>query len=271
MMGAVIRDTLRESINRRMGLVLIVFAVLVPIILIGMIRIEHTADGKLEVAMKGFHSLPPEIFAQSTFMGLLGAASGFWVILGVFAAAPLLMSFLEKGRADLVISKGTPRWQIFLGRYIGVFALFAGTVFLMAVVPALYLWARTGVSIRQFLIALCISVFTFSTVLALMSVAAMGASHPALPIILAFVYSMFGPQLVQRKALFYQDIITWKWAQWLMDWLYRILPKTSELVVASRTYLDSGQLHSWWPIWSSALFVAGALALSCWMMHRKSF
>jgi ABC-type transport system involved in multi-copper enzyme maturation permease subunit len=251
--------------------VLIVFAMLVPIILIGLIRIEHTPGGKLEVAIKGMHSLPPETFAQSTFMGLLAAASGFWVFLGVFAAAPLLMSFLEKGRADLVISKGTPRWQIFLGHYIGVLALFAGTVFLMAVVPALYLWVRTGVSIRQFLVALCISVFTFSTVLALMSVAAMGASHPALPIILAFVYTMLGPLLVERKAAFYQDIITWKWAQWLLDWLYRILPKTSELAMASRKYLNAGVLDSWWPIWSSALFVVGALALSCWLMHRKSF
>jgi ABC-type transport system involved in multi-copper enzyme maturation permease subunit len=271
MMGAVIRDTLRESINRRMGLVLIVFALIVPMILIGMIRVQHTPAGKLEVAMLSFHTLPPEIFALSTFGGLLVTANGFWVILGVFATAPLLMSFLEKGRADLVVAKGIPRWQLFLGHYLGTFALFAGTVFVFAVVPALYLWARTGVSIKQFLIAISISVFTFSTVLAMMSVAAIATSHVALPIILAFVYSLFGPGLAQRKALFYQDIITWKWAQWLMDWVYRILPKTSELVSASQKYLNTGVLDSWWPIWSSALFVVGALALSCWLMHRKEF
>jgi ABC-type transport system involved in multi-copper enzyme maturation permease subunit len=271
MMGAVIRDTLRESINRRMGLVLIVFAAIVPMILIGLIRVQHAANGKLEVAMKGFHSLPPEVFALSTFGGLLVTANGFWVFLGVFASAPLLMTFLEKGRADLVISKGTPRWQLFLGHYIGTFVLFACSVFLLAAVPALYLWARTGVSIRQFLIAICISVFAFSTVLAMMSVAAMGSGSPALPIILAFVYSVFAPGLWHREAFFYQDIITWKWAQWLMDWLYRILPKTPELVAASQKYLNTGVLDSWWPIWSSALFVAGALALSCWLMHRKSF
>ena len=271
MMGAVIRDTLRESVNRRMGLVLIVFSALVPLILISLIRIEHAGGGKLEVAMKGFHSLPPEIFALSTFMGLLITANGFWVFLGIFAVAPLLMTFLEKGRADLVISKGTPRWQLFLGHYLGTYALFAGTVFLMAVVPALYLWARTGVSIRQFLIAVCISVFTFSTVLAMMSVAAMGSSHPALPIILAFVYTMFAPMLAQRKIVFYQDVITSKWGQWILDWVYRILPKTSELVMASRKYLNAGVVDSWWPIWSTALFVAGALAVACWMLHRKSF
>jgi hypothetical protein len=271
MMGAVIRDTLRESINRKVGLVLIVLAVIAPSILIGMIRVQHAANGKLEVVMLNFHSLPPEIFALSTFMGLLATANGFWVILAVFALAPLLMSFLEKGRADLVISKGTSRWQLFLGHYLGTYALFVGTVFLMAVVPALYLWARTGVSIKQFLVAICISAFTFSTVLAIMAVAAMGTSHVALPIILAFVYSLFAPGLWHRDAFYYQDIITWKWAQWLMDWIYRILPKTPELVAASQKYLNSGVLDSWWPIWSSALFVAGALALSCWLMHRKSF
>jgi len=271
MMGAVIRDTLRESINRRMGLVLIVFSLLVPIFLIGMIRIGPAADGKLEVTMKGFHSLPPEVFTLSTFMGLLDVANSFWVLMGVFAAAPLLMSFLEKGRADLVISKGTARWQLFLGHYIGTLVLYAGSVLLMALVPAVYLWARTGVSFRQFLVAICISVFAFSAMLALMSLAAMGASHPALPIILAFLYTMFAPQLAQRKAVYYEDVITSKWGQWLVDWLYRILPKTSELVMASRKYLNAGVVDSWWPFWSTALFVAGALALSCWLMHRKSF
>lgn len=270
-MGAVIRDTLRESYNRRIGLVLIAFSVIVPVILLSLIRIEHGPDGKLQVLMVGFHSLPPETFALSTFMGLLDAANSYWVILGIFAVAPLMMSFLEKGRADLVISKGTPRWQIFLGRFLGVFALFSGTVFLMAVVPALYLWARTGVSIRQYLIAVSISVFAFSTMMALMSVAAMGATHPSMPIYLAFVYTIFSPQLAQRKAIYYQDIITWKWGQWVVDWLYRILPKTSELALASRKYLIAGVLDSWWPIWSSALFVVGALALACWLMRRKSF
>jgi ABC-type transport system involved in multi-copper enzyme maturation permease subunit len=271
MIVAVIKDTLRESINRRMGLVLIVFAVIVPIILIGMIRVQHAANGKLEVAMLSFHTLPPEIFALSTFGGLLGNANGFWVILGVFAVAPLLMSFLEKGRADLLIAKGTPRWQLFLGHYLGAYALYVSTVFLLAVVPALYLWARTGVSIKQFLVAVCISMFTFSTVLAMMSVAAMVSSNVALPIILAFVYSLFAPGLWHREAFFYQDIITWKWLQWVLDWLYRILPKTPELVAASQKYLNAGVLDSWWPIWSSALFVVGALGLCCWLMHRKSF
>ena len=271
MIGAVIRDTLRESIFRKAGLVLLIFSLLVPIFLIGMIRVGHTADGKLELTMKDMHSLPPEVFALSTFMGLLDVANSFWVLMGVFAAAPLLMSFLEKGRADLVIAKGTPRWQLFMGHYIGALVLYAGSIFLMAGVPAVYLWARTGVSLRHFLVAACISVFAFSAMLALMSLAAMGASHSAMPIFLAFVYTMFGPLLAHRKATIYQDVITSKLGQWLVDWLYRILPKTSELVMASRKYLNAGVVDSWWPIWSTALFVAGALALSCWLMHRKSF
>jgi ABC-type transport system involved in multi-copper enzyme maturation permease subunit len=271
MMLAVIRDTIRESINRRMGVVLIVFAAVVPLILIGLIRVEHLPNGSVEVAMKGFHNLPAEIFATSTFGGLLEAASSFMVILGIFAMAPLQMSYMEKGRADLVISKGTPRWQFVIGRYLGALGLFAGSIFLMAVVPAFYLWVRTGVSPKHFLIALCISVFTFSTLLALMTFVAIEASHPALPIILAFVYTIFAGLLSARKLVFYQDVITRKWAQWLLDWVYRILPKTAELGQASRKYLAMGTLDSWWPIWSSALFVVGALALACWMMHRKSF
>lgn len=270
-MGAIIRDTILESIHRKMGLALILFSLLVPVILIGMIRLEHTPKGEVEVAMIGFHSLPPEVFALSTFMGLLDLLNSWWAILGVFAITPLLMSYMEKGRAELVIAKGTPRWKLCLGRYLGSVVLFATLVFFMAVVPAVYLWARTGVSIRQFLIASCLSAFTFGVLLSLISILAMGATHPAIPIIFAFVFNMFVPQLAQRKAVFYQDIITSQWGQWLLDWVYRILPKTSELVVASRKYLNAGVLDSWWPIWSSALFVVGALALSCWLLHKKSF
>jgi ABC-type transport system involved in multi-copper enzyme maturation permease subunit len=271
MMGAVIRDTLREAVGRKVGLVLLGFSVLVPIILIAMIRIEHIANGTTQVVMSGFHSLPAETFALSTFMGLLQVANSIWVVLGVFTLAPILMSYMEKGRADLLISKGTPRWQFLVGRFLGVFVLFASSVFLMAVVPATYLWARTGVSLRQYLIAVSISVFAFSTLLAVMTLAAVEASHFALPIILAFLYTNFASLLVQRKAIYYQDIITSKLGQWLVDWMYRILPKTTEIAQASSAYLNKGVLDSWWPFWSTALFVAGALALSCWLMHRKSF
>jgi ABC-type uncharacterized transport system permease subunit len=56
-----------------------------------------------------------------------------------------------------------------------------------------------------------------------------------------------------------------------MDWVYRILPKNHELLGLAVNYLHTGTIESWWAVWSSALFVAGALGLSAWLLHRKSF
>jgi hypothetical protein len=106
--------------------------------------------------------------------------------------------------------------------------------------------------------------------LALMALVAVKHGSPALPIMSAFLMLILSPGLGQRKALLY-NMITARWAQWLLDWVYRILPKHYELMELALKYVRGGTLDSWWPVWSSALFLGGCLGLAHWLFYRRSF
>jgi len=62
--------------------------------------------------------------------------------------------------------------------------------------------------------------------------------------------------------------------RWALLPIYTVFPKPGEFY-DTVTYLmtsdDTGDAHPWRPIWSSALFIAFILGLSCWYMHRAEF
>jgi hypothetical protein len=58
---------------------------------------------------------------------------------------------------------------------------------------------------------------------------------------------------------------------WSLDWMYRIMPKHSELHDAAMLYLKNQTWHEWWPVWSTALFIVAALALAIAQFQRKAF
>jgi hypothetical protein len=65
------------------------------------------------------------------------------------------------------------------------------------------------------------------------------------------------------------DVIKWPWAQAAITWAYRILPKQRELEEIGLKFIRMGQIDSWWPIWSSALFLVAALVASILILRRR--
>jgi hypothetical protein len=86
----------------------------------------------------------------------------------------------------------------------------------------------------------------------------------------AFLQAILSGVLYHRVQYFY-SVITWKWAQWLLDWCYRLLPKNSELIdIATSHYTPRNVWEGWWPVWSTAVFMAVACAWAYWRFQRKA-
>ena len=268
-MGTVFLHTLWESLHRRMGLVLLAISVLVPTGLLYLIRFQARDDGTVMAYLFSNRVGTAAEFVPSALSGLLQMTVGLWLFMGIFAIAPLLTTYLEKGWADLLLSKGVARWQVLLGRYGGGLALFATTLLILDGAPAIYFWARTGIAPGRFFLGVAMLGLSFASVLALMALTAMVQASPSILIIVGFMQVIVSSLLAQRESLY--ALMSAQWVQWLMDWVYRILPKNHELLGLAVNYLRTGTIESWWAVWSSALFVAGALGLSAWLLHRKSF
>lgn len=268
-MWTVIVQTLRESFLRRMGLVLLLISLLIPAALLWFYRFEPQPDGTVSIYV-GSRLLGNGVeAAQWTFEVLYQQSSGLWFFLGLFATAPLLTAYLDRGWAEMLFSKGLPRWELLLGRYLGALGLFALALILLDSIPALYLWLRAGVAPGRFFLAMAVLVFSFATVLALMTLVAVVQPTTALPVIAGFVQIIFSALLMNRDILLY-DIVRAGWARWCIDWIYRILPKNRELEQFTLAYLRTEKFPSWWPVWSSALFLVGALAVAIWLLRRRN-
>lgn len=269
-MGTIFYYTLREVLYRRMGVVLLVISVLTPSIFIyfWIVSFERLPNGQM-IIHGGRMDIPVATFVQGSLSGMLEFSNIFWMFIGIFAAAPLMTSFLEKGWVDLLLSKGVSRWQILLGRYISGVAVFALAMLLMNGSVALYAWARTGISPWRFLAALGITTFSFAVVLALMTLVGVSQPNTALLVMAGFVEVMFSRFLATREMLY--AVITRQWIKDSLDWSYRLLPKHAGLQKLAVDCFMNRSIESWYAAWSSGVFLVVMLALACWLLHRKSF
>jgi len=147
--------------------------------------------------------------------------------------------------------------------------VFAVTIFLMDAVPALYLLLRAHVPVKPYFLGLLLVLLGFLGTLALMALVAITQTNPAALIVIAFVQLTLSSVLAARAELY--RVISWKWVHPVLEWMWRILPKNSDLSRLATAFLAKGAIESWLPIWTTALFVVCALGLSVWCLSRKSF
>lgn len=269
-MGTILYYTLREVLYRRMGVVFLVISILMPSLFIyfWIVSFERLPNGQM-VIHGGRMDIPVATFVEGSLSGMLEFSNIFWIFIAIFAAAPLMTSFLEKGWVDLLLSKGMARWKILLGRYISGLAMFMLAMLLMNGSVALYAWARTGISPWRFFAALGITSFSFAVVLALMTLTGVSQPNAALLVMVGFVEVMFSRFLATREVLY--PVITRPWIKDFLDWSYRLMPKHSGLQKLAVDCFMHRSIESWYAAWSSGVFLVVMLALACWLLHRKSF
>lgn len=268
-MWAVVLHTVRESIHRRMGLALMTISIAVALIYLLFTGFSTGPDGAQIARMGRFTYEKPAELLRDTYQMLIQVNASLWIFLGIFAVAPSLATYLEKGWVDLTLAKGVSRWQMLAGRYLGSLAIYVLSIFLLAGIPALYFWMRTGIAPGRFLAALGILVFNFAVLLATIALVNVMIPNAGLAIMTGFVQVMITQFLGAREMLY--RVIEAQWARFTLDWMYRILPKHTEMTQTATRYFATGEIKDWWPLWSSAVFAACALALALWLMHRKSF
>lgn len=269
-MFATYLNSLQESMSRRVALVLLGVAILVAVAFNAVTHMRSGPGGATMIGVGTQPPMPPAIAVPSVLESELRATGTLWLLLAIFAAAPLLTATLEKGWLELVFSKGTPRWRIFLGRFLAGLTLYAATFALAAFPLAARLWWKTGIATWQIGVALLIQTFSFAALLAVAALVTLPQKGVALPIIAASGIWVLAPVLARRQETFYA-IFSSHLAREIVNWAYRILPKCSELEDLCVSFMQGGTVAWWWPVWSTGVFAFAMLALTVWLLQRKSF
>ena len=261
--------SVRESVNRRMALVLIGFAVLMAYLITRIIVIKPLPDGTSMLFMGRQMLGPSSLAVPAVLANIVKITGGLWLFLAIFASVPLLVSTLEKGWVELTLTKGVARWRVMLGAFMGGLTLYAATLSVASLPTAIYLWAKTGIGFQPLLVAILLETFAFSSLLAIAALTTLTQTGAALPIIFAVVIDFLSPLLMNREHTFYL-LISSNFGRGIIEWIYRILPKNMEIVTASENYIQFHKIGLAWPFWTTGVFVAAIMGLTIYLLHRKS-
>jgi ABC-type transport system involved in multi-copper enzyme maturation permease subunit len=200
----------------------------------------------------------------------LVGASAIWILVTIFAAAPLFASTLEKGWLELIFSKGTPRWQIFLGRFLAGTTMYMVTFAIANFPLAIRLWWTVGIPTWRITIACLLETLALVSLLSLAALASLLQRGAAMPMLIGTAGWFVSGALEARKVVFF-GMFTSEFSHTVFDWIYNIMPKCSELHTLAIDFVRLGKITSWWPVWSTALFAACTMVLTMWRLERKSF
>lgn len=263
-------NSLAEAVNRRMGLVMLGLSAVVAIVFNWIVRFAPLPGGRTMILFGNRILGPDTVAAPSLFKTEVQFTGGLWLLLGIFAAAPLLSSTLDRGWTELTLSKGTARWRILIGRYFGGITLYFLALMVTTMPLGIRIWLKTGVQPGALVMAAVIQCLAFGALMAVAALAILPQTGIAVPIMVAVLTQIASPFLAQRQQTFYQ-IFSSHAVRGIFDWMYWILPKCYELNDLSTAYIESGHIANWWPVWSTAAFLVAVLALTMWLLHRKSF
>lgn len=259
--------TLRESLARRMGLALLALCVLVPILYVTTVSFEPSPAGQM-ISM-GRMKVPAEAWVRFEWNGHLRMAQNLWTMLALFVAAPLLSSYLEKGWADLLLTKAVPRWRFLIARMAGTVFIFALIIYGMYGTIALYFSQRTGISAAGFLKALGLAVASFLCIVSLMALVGVFQPNAALLVIVGFLQITVSQLLLSnRKAI--AETFDVAWLKPALDALHAVLPRTQEMSDIAADVFTRQPVESWAPLWWSLGLAVAYIGLACYAVHRKA-
>ncbi len=110
-MFAAYLNSLNESINRRMALVAFGLAIILAIVFNWGVHLKPIGTDFMVVL--GNRPMGPASLAVPALFASEAKFTGFiWLVVGIFAAVPVIASTLDKGWLELTFSKGTARWRI---------------------------------------------------------------------------------------------------------------------------------------------------------------
>lgn len=194
------------------------------------------------------------------------------ILLAIFASASFVPHMLEKGNIDLLLSKPISRLQLLMGKYFGgLLVVFINVAFLVIGIW-LVISLRFSIFSFAFLNIILSVTFTFAVLYSLIVLFGVITQGSILGMMSAyFIFLILSPVLYAAKTQFY-DAITSGFLRSIIDFLYYIIPKTSELIGKLTINLAVGEgIVDWQPVLTSLAFAVTTMSYAIFIFHKKDF
>ena len=275
-LGALVADTFRESLARKIfwgfwacstAVLLLLLTVLNIDIVEGSLAAVHVFGA--EVGGNAVQGLPVEDIVKLVLGGLAAFLFSVGLFLAIFASAGLIPTIFEPGRIDLLLSKPLSRAELLLGKYVGTLAVISANIAYLVVGAWLILGWKTSIWQIEFLASGALAIFAFAVMLTVVTLVATASNSAVLSTMIAYVVLLVSSIVSQHERI--APLFSSQWPRDLVKAAYVTLPKIFEIGDLSRRLMSGRTIESWAPFWSSGLFAVAALGLSVWLFERKDY
>lgn len=272
---AIILYTLRESLAKKTFMAFFVVVTLVHLLFMFSVNVD-VVDGAMATVKLMGNDEQKEMAVEKLRDGIIkieaGVATAMYVggiFLSIFATASLVPNMLEKGSVDLMLSRPFARWQLLLGRYLGGLSIVAINVAYLIGGAWLILSIKTEFWHVPFLLSGLLIISVFGVLFAIMTFVGVTARNSGVSIIAAYLVVFFSPMLLARDQIY--ALLSQKIYQWLLDGIYYLTPRTTELGKITTSLVLGEAITSWAPLFQSLAIGAGFLMAAIYVFEKKDF
>lgn len=268
---AVSNLTVREALSRKIIVTFFAISTFVIIVfglLFGLVPFEDLS-GMVNINGKDQLNIAGEI-VKGLKLFVVAPLFGGGLFLSIFSAASFIPNALEKGSADLLISKPISRAQIILGKFLG------GIIIVLVNIAYLIiaLWFLIGLKFNiwniSFLYTIFFITFAFSSLYSLIIFVGILTQSSILAMMLSYlIFFVLSPILTARDTI--SSFLNNSFMEYLMDTLYYIIPKTSEIGSFTTEIALGYGIKDYQPIVTTFLFLVLVLYISIIIFNKKDY
>jgi len=263
--------TIREALSRKIivtffavsTFVIIVFGLLFALVPFEDLRgmVNASGDDPMDIAGE---------IVKGIKLFVVAPLFGGGLFLSIFSASSFIPNMLEKGSVDLIISKPVSRAQIILGKFLG------GSLIVLINIAYLIIsiWLLIGIKFSIWDISLLYSIFTitftFCSLYSLIILIGVLTQSSIFAMMLSYIiFFVFSPILTARDTI--SVFLDSKIMETLMDILYYIIPKTSELGTLTTEIALGYGIDEYQPILTTFGFLVLVLYISIIIFSKKDY
>ncbi len=191
------------------------------------------------------------------------------VVLAVLATAGLIPGMLIRGRADYYLSKPISRTSLLLNKFGGIFISYAALIVLCGVAGNVVMYLVNGIYSDNIVYVYLLNLLSLFIWLSITTLAGILFGSGTMAVMVAI--SMWFLQYLLQFRDFVSKIVESGFVLKLMDILYYIFPKTSELSSITIDVAVGNRVASWLPLYTSLAFGVVALIAATMVFNRRNY
>jgi ABC-2 type transport system permease protein len=263
--------TIREALSRKIIVTFFAistFVILVFTLLFSLVSFEDLSG------MVNVNGNDPLDIAADIVKGLklfvVAPLFGGGLFLSIFSASSFIPNMLEKGAVDLIISKPVSRAQIILGKFLGGMLIVLINIAYLILSLWLLIGIKFGIWEISFLYSIFTITFTFGSLYSLIILVGILTQSSVLAMMLSYIiFFVLSPVLTVRDTI--TVFLDSQFMETLMDVLYYIIPKTSELGSLTTEIALGYGISEYQPILTTFAFLVLVLYISIIIFSKKDY